>query len=206
MRSTPTRLLLRILIGLGLAFAPLAGARGATMVLGFDDLNTANSVVPNGYGGLSWQGLQYASTLPEYLRYPGGFPLTGYDYGTVSFPNIAWGEGFGSVYTQGTPFDVLSVYMTAAFTDGLVVQVQGFGAARSQVYDRSFTLNHVTPTFAQLDFFGVYEVDFTFVGVDPWFALDDLTVRIPAPEPASITLLGVVALAGWQRSRRPADQ
>ena len=155
--------ILLLVVGLVLVATP---AFGQTETINFDDLVGSHLPVPNGYEGLQYSNFHYGdgATL-------GG----GYATGTVSSPNVAF-DAFGNPanFSRATPFTFNSVYLTAAFTDGLMVEVQGLRGG-TLVFDQTVTLSLTTPTLFTFDYTGVTEVNFIASGND-FAAFDNLVV------------------------------
>ncbi len=198
------------------AVAGIAGAQAQIMT--FDDLPTplssGNSVVPNGYGGLQWQNFNYLNgvTLP--------LDPSGYQYADVSPDNVAYNDRSAlATITSGTAFDLDSAYLTAAWRDGLQVEVEGF-VGTSLTYDNTFTLLSTAPTLISFNYTGVDKVVFMSSGgtlnpdyhdPDPpnrppyaeEFAMDNLTINA-TPEPSTLALAGLgFSLMLYRRFRRP---
>src|SRR5438105_3793336 len=94
---------------------------GAT-VLTFDDLSpgTGNVAIPWGYGGLEWI---YFGVVNGSLQSTN----EGYYNGRVSVPNVAANQsGNAASVRYSSRFNLNSAYLTAAFSNGLQVRVQGF--------------------------------------------------------------------------------
>lgn len=189
-----------------LAIALSGAAFGATVVVTFDDLIVpgVDGVVPSGYQSLGWNNFGYLD---------GSNPLfanSGYANSAVSPSSVAF-NGSGEVaFFSGSSIDVNSVYLTAAWNDGLYVQVTAFRGS-NQIYSDLLTIDTTGPTFVELHYLGVDRVVFDSFGGTPvpeyvpygvgsQFAMDDLSVTT-APEPAAGLLVGL-ALLGVASSRR----
>lgn len=194
------------LIVLLLSMLPSGIARSATLVT-FDDLpqppfTDSRVPIPNGYGGLTWQNFDYTDG-----RF-GELVDSGYDRGAVS-PFFTAHNAFGEPSALGgVVFDLSSFYLTAAWNDGLQVDVQGF-LGTDLLYDDLFVIDTNAPVFIQLDYLGVDRVTFNSHGGTraprlefdgEQFVMDNLTVNV-APEPAALALVGL-ALAGRLLRRR----
>ena len=166
-----------------------ANAQIASTTLTFDNLSPGSdySLVPDGYGGLQWNNFGVISG--------GGQPLySGYYNGMVSSPNVAFDPyGAPASITSTTSFDLISAYLTAAWQNGLQLEVQGF-VGTTLTYDNTYTLNISAPTFFQFKYLGVDEVDFIRnSSYSQQFVMDNLTVSVPEP---SVFLLGALGAAG----------
>src|SRR5690554_3078369 len=115
--------------------AGLAAGPAHTLTISFDDLPGCEvgtgPAVPNGYQGFNWSSFY---CLHPALSYAG----TGYDNGTVSAPSVAY-SGFGGSAEFEMPdgtFTLNSVFLTAAWNNGLNVRIQAF-AAGDPIYDET---------------------------------------------------------------------
>jgi hypothetical protein len=176
-------------------------------VITFDDLpDLGEAPVPDGYKNLHWNNFYYLNGL----NYPGN--PSGYGNGVVSPSNVAF-PAFGdpASFSSGAPFDFLGAALTAAWNDGLQVQIDGLRNGVT-LYSQTVTVNTSGPTLFDFNYLGVDTVLFTpFGGVNhgyngggEHFAMDNVIVRgvTPLPEPAGLTLLGLgAAVAGLGRRR-----
>jgi hypothetical protein len=88
---------------------------GATTVL-FDDVCSGDCYIPAGYGGLDWS---------NFIVKDASFDQdSGYFRGLVSGDFVAFNGGaFPATFLNGTPFDFVSTYLTAAWNTGLNITV-----------------------------------------------------------------------------------
>src|SRR5450759_2874870 len=92
----------------------------ATTLITFDDLS-GSLAVPVGYNGLTWNNFYCL----DGVNYSGAG--SGYNAGVVSPSNVAY-NGYGnpaSISSAGS-FNLLSAYLTAAWTSNLHVEVMGY--------------------------------------------------------------------------------
>jgi hypothetical protein len=166
-------------------------ASNAASLWTFDELATPEdipglnySTIPDGYGGLSWSnfGVLDGSIRPA---------SEGYHTGLVSPNNVAF-NFYGdpaSISLSGGLFNLDSAYLALALNldTSLSVQVQGL-VGGTLLYDNTYTVHRDVPTFIDFDYRGIDRVVF-ITSPAQQFALDNLTVTIPEPEP---TTVGVV--------------
>jgi hypothetical protein len=187
-------------------------AQAATLT--FDDLSSPGPYMgsykdmPSNYAGFTWNDFSYDSTPPEY---------TGYINGVVSPTTILFNTAARpAAISRPQTFDFTRAYLTAAWSNGLNILVQGF-AGTTQTYSRTVTVNTDRPTLINFDFLGVDRVLFTSSGgVDAGysdgsgthFVLDNLTFAAPevtqaaaVPEPTTMLGLGLAG-AGLAAVRR----
>ena len=186
---------------------------GATIApattLTFDNIPNVfayGSPIPNGYGGLTWNNF--------YCLDGADSPNTGYDTGMVSSPCVAY-NGFGDPASMsGSPIALNSAYFTGVYNNGLNIQADGYSDGNI-IDSADFLVNAAGPTFMTFNWSGVDEVQFTSSGgtMQPGgdesgtqFAMDNLTINAPVPEPSTFLLLCVSAVGllgcAWRR-RRP---
>ncbi len=189
----PASVLAALLACAGTAFAQ-------TEILTFDDLSGVGGyneyrLIPNGYGGLQWQNLLYMAGLAQ-------TPNSGYVNGVVSLSNIAFnGAGAPALVSDGF-FNLNSAYLTAAWNDGLQVEVKGFVGA-TLIYDHAYTVNTTGPTLVNFNYTGINQVMFISSGGTPHpglgssgeqFVMDNLSITF-VPEPSAFALVGLAAMS-----------
>lgn len=184
--------------------APAAPAYPYGLVtLGFDDLPGTILPIPNGYGNLNWNNFSYLDGVNYY-----GNP-SGYQNGVVSPNNVAY-NAFGdpaSIYSH--PFQVLNGYITAAWNDGLNIDIVGY-LAGNPVISGNFNVDTSGPTYFyatapvwidDIVFTSSGGVNHGFGGGGTQFALDDLTVYT-TPEPGTLLLVGTGILGLVRKFRK----
>ncbi|MEH2308966.1 PEP-CTERM sorting domain-containing protein [Nostoc sp.] len=180
------------------------------LVLTFDDLDATSQFdgneIPNGYGGLNWDNFYYLTT-PTYQINP-----SGYTFGTVSSPNVAYNL-FGdpaTVSIDGGQFDFNSAYLTAAWSNGLDILVEGFSDGITK-YATIVTVDTTSPTQFNFDFLDIDSLKFTssgginagYEGSGTQIVLDNFTYNSKTvPEPTTILGLLTVTSFGIALSRK----
>lgn len=180
-------------------------------LLTFDDLPGASSsgpflYVPAGYGGLQW----YNFCPLNGTDWPGA---SGYKNGVVSPDNVIFTPyGTSGSFSSTTGFDLNYAYLTAAWNNGMQVEVEGF-AGDILTYDNTYTVNATGPELINFDYLDVTSVDFiTSGGVNAGFlnggngtqlVMDNLSVTIiPETSTLRLMLLGfVVVVLGKRKSK-----
>ena len=216
-----------LMVAMLLMLAP--AALSASTLISFDDLfdnGTGSTPIPYGYGlpDFYWSNFNVLNT-PAYTGTNGP---NGYFNGTVSFPNVAYDpfgqpailKSFDFVNNKYVPFNFDSVYMNAAWDQGLQIEIQGYTLVAGNptlTIDDFVTVNATTPaTLFNFDFKNVVLLDFIptcpsgcssagYAGSGTQFSMDNMTVAPGGvtPEPTSLALLGtgLVSLAGFARRR-----
>ena len=191
-------------------FASAGMCLGATSLITFDDLAPLynngfyENPIPNGYNGLQWNNFWVLDAV-DYFDAP-----SGYQYGMISAKNVAFNNyGNPALFSGNGTFDLDSAYLTAAWNDGLQVEVQGF-VGNTLTYDNTYTLNTTAASFINFNYFGVDEVNFIasgginhgFYGQGTQFAIDNMTVNlIPEPNLLALASLGAAALLACHRRK-----
>uniref|UniRef100_C6E7W0 Ice-binding protein C-terminal domain-containing protein n=1 Tax=Geobacter sp. (strain M21) TaxID=443144 RepID=C6E7W0_GEOSM len=185
-----------------LAWMMLLGTTAASSatVLTFDEIKTTgdNQIdVPDGYGGLTWQNI-WATNTDDETRGPG------YRNGTVSGSIVAFNADGRPGTISDRLFDFNGAYLTAAWNNGLNIQVQGYRGG-NLAYDRTVVVDTTAPTFFLFDYAGVDRLTFDsfggtnagYGGVGFHFAMDNFTFNetTPIPEPSTFLLLGAGIMA-----------
>ena len=172
-------------------------------VLSFDDI-TGNTGFTNlngtNYGQLNWSSDWYILHTPTYTP-------SGYQTGTVSGDYVAL-NGFASdVEISDGLFDFVGAYFTAAWNDGLQIEITGF-LNGNQVNQQTITVDTSGPTWFNLNFTGIDSLSFhSFGGVQnnnlngsgTHFAMDNFTYNVPSPGSLALLALGGLFLVARRR-------
>lgn len=200
-----------ILLGIGMAAIGLLMSTSAVAgVTTFDDVTTEDigGTIPAGYGGLTWSNFAVLNGA-NYFNNP-----SGYVNGVVSADYVAFNGNGSLAGFSGDPFNLVGAYFTAAWQDGLLIEVDGFLNGAS-VASTEFTVDTTGPVSVDFNW-TVDEVTFASSGGTPafenrlkggtQFAMDNLTTReampsVPAPGAVILASLGA-GLTGWLRRRK----
>ena len=183
--------LLMVGVLLLLVRTPRAGAGVAT----FDDVTTGElATIPDGYHGFDWDSF---GALAGARQHPG----SGYENGAVSGEYVAFNQYAEVATASDGTFDFSGAYLTAAWNNGLSIQVDGYMAG-SPTRTRTVVVDTTGPTWFQFDFLGIDELKFAssgginagLGGSGKHFAMDNFTYSgatpppPPPPPPVPITL------------------
>jgi hypothetical protein len=178
----------------------VSGAQAATVT--FDDVTTdVFAEVPNGYGGLNWSNVYVIDPVADSGELP---PESGYRNGIVSGGYVAY-DGLGTTATVAAgSFNFNSVYLTAAWYNDLLVQVDGYAGGVLK-YSQTVTVQPTAPTLFTFDYLAIDSLVFTpsegteagYEGGGQMFVMDDFTfakaegvIPLPSAFPAGLALLG----------------
>ncbi|MBV8971292.1 MAG: PEPxxWA-CTERM sorting domain-containing protein [Sphingomonadaceae bacterium] len=192
-------------LAIAAAVAALVAMPAQAITLNFDDLSPGEAFAS--YAGFSFTNF-YALDARTFVP-------SGYANGVISRENVAYnGNGYSAVIASATAFSLTSADLTAAWNDGLTVNV--IGSLKGAIaYTQNFILdttgpllavfNHAAVDRVQIVSFGGVHHDGYDSGYGTQLAIDDLTLdRVGGvhsdttiPEPASWALLTVgFALVG----------
>lgn len=166
-------------------------------ILTFDDVGTG--ALADGYGGLNWDNVTVLNATTYSFA-------SGYQNGLISGDNVALSAyGYDISVDQASNFDFTSVYLTAAWNDGLQLQVTGLDNG-AVLYQDNLVLDTSGPFHFIADYMGIDQLTMVvtspgtdnpaYSGTGTHIVLDDFTVEV-VPEPATMGLMGVFAGGIW---------
>lgn len=181
----------------------LSSISNATFVLTFDDIGTTPvdaNPIPFGYGGFDWHDISYLdpSIVTTDSGYANGIVSGSYVALVSNYPH----EGIG--WLTGNPFTFNSAYLTAAWRDGLNVQVDGY-LNDVLTYSTTVIISTTSPTLCEFDYTNIDELRFSasggvvhegYIGDNTQFVMDHFSY---IPEPVTSLLLIVGTLLSRRR-------
>lgn len=198
-------LLLSLLLSLGIG--SVASTQAA--VITFDDLPAAEmDAIPDGYHGLTWG--QSFLTNVSYVN-KNTFPGTGFENGVVSGDYAAFNFLATTSVISGSIFDFNGAYLTAAWNDGLNIEVTGF-LNNLATFTKTIVVNTQQAQWFSFDFTGINSLSFRAWGGTPTnpleggehFVMDNFTINesisVSESSPFALLLLGLVAIAIGRRT------
>jgi hypothetical protein len=166
-------------------------------VLTFDDIGTTPidaKPIPYGYGGFNWYSISYLdpSIVTTDSGYANGVVSGSYVALVSNYPH----EGIG--WLTSNPFTFNGAYFTAAWRDGLNIQVDGY-LNDSLIYATTFVVDTTDPTWFDFDYVNIDEIRFSasggivhegYIWDNTQFVIDNFTY---VPEPATILMISIGA-------------
>ena len=181
-------------IGLAAVFTSTS-AYAIPAVITFDDIDTSSgeTLIQNGYAGLNWDNFY---TLPF-----GYYPGSGYDYGTVTMPNVGY-NGFAApaAFSSTTSFDLYSIDVTKAWYDGWT-HFEGY-LGSTLVYSQDIFSTTVSPVHAIFNWTGIDKVVMSDGDSTYQTAIDNVVFAVPEPETYLMLLVGLGLIGFSVRSRK----
>ncbi len=193
-------LLLSLLLSLG--FGSIASTQAA--VITFDDLPAAEiDAIPDGYHGLNW-GQSFLSNV-AYIH-KDTLPGTGFENGVVSGNYAAFNFLATTSIISGEIFDFNGAYLTAAWHDGLNIEVTGF-LNNLATFTKTITVNTHHAQWFDFDFTGINSLSLRAWGSpsgNDFFVIDNFTINesasVPESSPFILLLMGLTAIALGRRT------
>jgi len=185
----------RLMVSIAAATLALAFGNSAApaAVIKFDDLQSSlitDGPISNPYDGFNWDNVWVLANTD--------IPNTGYQFGAVSTPNIAYdGYGFGGSFsvTSGT-FAFNGAYFTGAYNPEDVTVTGLLGG--SPVDTATFPVSNTSPTWETFNWQGIDTIQ--FIGVGPnrsQVVIDNVTVNnaiTPLPSTWMMLIAGSLGL------------
>lgn len=179
-----------------LCVALIAPSIAVAQLITFDNLHTTETPIPNGYGGLNWTNFRVLNVFTYNLA-------SGYKNAAVSPPNVAY-NAFGdpASFSATHPFTLQSLYLTAAWNDGMNIQIDGLSGG-VVTHTADVTVNTSGPAIFTLDWQSVDDVTLVasggthhagYSGVGTAFAMDNLQVT-SVPEAGTLWICGLLSAA-----------
>ncbi|MBN1505858.1 MAG: hypothetical protein JW955_03385 [Sedimentisphaerales bacterium] len=132
----------------------------------FDTVTTAETEwIPDKYGGLNWDNFIVSKASSH--------GASGYRNGLISGDYVAFNGTGNPAEISGDPFNFLGAHFTAAWRNGLTIDIEGFRGT-TVVHTESVVANASAPMYVGLNFTNVTRVRFTSHGGthDPVFSTD----------------------------------
>ncbi|PWU17740.1 MAG: hypothetical protein C5B50_10730 [Verrucomicrobia bacterium] len=148
--------------------------------------------MPNGYGELNWNGFFVLNGLDVPPSY-------GYNAGVVSPSNVVFNIYGGSASFSATsgPFGLNSAYLTAALNLDTPLNIEALGyLGTTLLYSNVYTVYRTAPTFVNFNYSGITQAIFVSSPAQQ-FAMDNLTITVPEPEPMLLLVYGVGVMVRW---------
>ena len=180
----------------------LSTATNATVIT-FDDLPTTETdAIHSGYHGFNWGDEFWTSVA--YIH-KNTLPGTGFENGVVS-GNYAAFNNFATTSTiTGDIFNFNGSYLTAAWNDGLNIEVTGF-LNNIRLFTQTIVVNTSTAQWFDFNYTGINKLSFRAWGgtsINPGvggehFVMDNFNINestsVPESPPLLLLLLGLVAI------------
>lgn len=200
-------LALSVLLSLGFGFS----INSQATVITFDDLPaTEVDTIQSGYQGLNWGNEFWTSVA--YIN-KNTLPGTGFANGVVSGSYTAFNNFATTSTITGDIFNFNGTYLTAAWNNGLQVEVNGF-LNNVLLFTQTVILNTSSAQWFDFNYTGINKLSFRSWGGTPTnpgeggehFVMDNFTINetaaVPESSPLALLLLGLAAIAIGRRTQR----
>jgi hypothetical protein len=203
-------LLLTLLLSLGLSSAISTQAA----VITFDDLPETNiGSIESGYNDFNW-GNSYLTNVA--YAHKDAIPGTGFETGVVSGNYAAFNflATTSTINTSGGElFDFNGAYLTAAWHNGLNIEVTGF-LDNLALFTQTIVVNTQQAQWFDFDFLGINSLSLRAWGgtsIDPYnggefFVMDNFTYNeptsVPESSPLILFLLGSIAVLLGRQTKK----
>lgn len=177
------------------ALGIFVSSQAPAALINFDGLNDpapVGSPVPDGFEGLHWDNVYYLDGKDYQLT-------SGYQTGLVSPKNVAF-NGWGLPATiSGKSFNLVSAYLTSAWSNGNEVTVLGYDQGVVK-YQEILVLDINTPKLINFNYLGIDCVK--FYSDHDQFVMDNVEIAA-VPEPstylAGLSTLGMLGWLAWKK-------
>lgn len=200
-------LLLSILLSLDISSAISSQAA----VITFDDLPaTEIDTIPDGYQGFNWGAASMANVSYFHQNV---MPDTGFANGVVSGDYAAFNFLATTSIISGAQFDFNGAYLTAAWNDGLNIEVSGF-LNNALLFTQTVIVNTSAAQWFDFNFLGINYLSLRAWGgtsIDgtqgnDFFVMDNFTINEPTAVPESssllLLLLGIAGIVVGRNTRK----
>lgn len=199
MRLTCRNLLLVTACLLMVAPAGFAG------VITFSNLSDGIAV-PNGYAGMDWSNFYVMNAVP-----PPGNPFASAGIATMPLSFAVNKPGTTASFGSSTDFTFTSAWLGTEWTNRLALDIVGLNDTGNVVDRKLVMLTDGSPLHVIFDWKGIDQVQFIPIGAATsngslQFAVTEIAIGSPAPEPATLFLLapGLGFVAARMRRMRHA--
>ncbi len=192
-------------LGLGSAISTQAA------VITFDDLPaTELDAIPDGYNGFTW-GESFLTNV-SYVH-KNTLPGTGFETGVVSGDYAAFNFLATTSSISGAQFDFNGAYLTAAWNDGLNIEVSGF-LNNALLFTQTVIVNTNAAQWFDFNFLGINSLSLRAWGgtsIDgtqgnDFFVMDNFTINEPTAVPESssllLLLLGIAGIVVGRKTQK----
>ncbi len=196
-------LLMALLLSLGLSSAITTQAA----VITFDDLpETDIGSISEGYGGFNW-GDSFLTNVA--YAHKDAIPGTGFETGVVSGNYAAFNFLATTSVISGEKFDFNGAYLTAAWHDGLNIEVTGF-LDNLALFAQTIVVNTSAAQWFDFNFAGINSISLRAwggVSIDPYtggefFVMDNFTYNETSVSESSSLALLLFGLTGLLLGRK----
>ncbi len=197
-------------LALSLLFSLGLSATASATVITFDDLPaTESDAIAAGYHGLNWGDEFWTSVA---YMHKDTLPGTGFETGVIS-GNYAAFNNFATTSTiTGDIFTFNGTYLTAAWNNGLNIEVSGF-LNDVLLFTQTVIVTTTNAQWFDFNYNGINKLSFRSWGGSPTtpgeggehFVMDNFTInesaKVPESSPLALLLIGLTAIAFGRRAK-----